>query len=112
MPMTYMYFQKPTSTIYYQKCLDQIKIDATCEMLRCKVRYWKATFNKAEEWRKSTGAGIDVNDDCSTIKGNSFDYNHFAFLTIFFNDLQTNYEKCARIMIAWRNFFTIKRTQM
>ncbi|XP_039967823.1 uncharacterized protein LOC120779547 [Bactrocera tryoni] len=37
-------------------------------MLRCQVRYWKQMFNKAEEWRKSTGAGIDVGDDVSSTK--------------------------------------------
>ncbi|XP_049302030.1 uncharacterized protein LOC109579820 [Bactrocera dorsalis] len=37
-------------------------------MLRCKVRYWKQMYNKVEEWRKSTGAGIDVGDDVSSIK--------------------------------------------
>ncbi|GBP98279.1 hypothetical protein EVAR_72884_1 [Eumeta japonica] len=53
--------------LYYRKMIERTQIDATPEMLRCKVRYWKQTFNKAEQWRKSTGAGLDVGDEASTI---------------------------------------------
>ncbi|XP_049302091.1 uncharacterized protein LOC125775479 [Bactrocera dorsalis] len=60
--------EKPNAQLYYKKLVEITNIDATTDMLRCKVRYWKQMYNKAEEWRKSTGAGIDVGDDVSSIK--------------------------------------------
>jgi len=62
-------FEKPTSQIYYKRFIESSKIEASWDNVRCKVRYLKSTFLKAEAWRKSTGAGLDDDDGCSSIKG-------------------------------------------
>ncbi|XP_039968847.1 uncharacterized protein LOC120780650 [Bactrocera tryoni] len=72
--------------MYYENLIERTNIDATTDMLRsyiAPVLEADVLYNKAEKWRKSTGAGIDVGDD-STIKEKlsqiSTNYEHFSVL--------------------------------
>lgn len=59
--------------MYYNKFLDEYKIDATWMLVKWKVRYLKTCFGNAEKWRKNTGAGIldeDLNNGVNTVNGN------------------------------------------
>jgi len=52
--------------------LEATKIDATWNSLRFKVRHLKLAWRKAENFCKSTGAGIEEEDSETTIEGNIY----------------------------------------
>ncbi|XP_039969659.1 putative ankyrin repeat protein RF_0987 isoform X2 [Bactrocera tryoni] len=54
--------EAPTAQFFYKKCIQVKGIEATWDLLRWKVRHLKSTFNKANDYRTSTGAGIDEMD--------------------------------------------------
>lgn len=59
--------------MYYKKCLEKTKIDATWNLIRWKMRHLKASFKKAEDWRNSTGAGIlEADEGISSVRGKIF----------------------------------------
>ncbi|KAI8126644.1 hypothetical protein FF38_03737 [Lucilia cuprina] len=51
-------FEKPTAQIFYRKFLQVTELDASWDIVRWKVKNLKSNYNKAETWRKSTGAGL------------------------------------------------------
>ncbi|XP_037933943.1 uncharacterized protein LOC119672194 [Teleopsis dalmanni] len=61
-------FEKPTAQIYYKKLLEVTKIDTTWDLVRFKMRYFKQSFVKANNWRKSTGAGLLDDEEVTSIK--------------------------------------------
>ncbi|XP_050322719.1 uncharacterized protein LOC126754642 [Bactrocera neohumeralis] len=54
--------EKPTAKIYYSKLLAVTKIEATWNILKCKIRYLKSQMKSAEHWLNSTGAGVEDGD--------------------------------------------------
>ncbi|XP_049314825.1 uncharacterized protein LOC125778958 [Bactrocera dorsalis] len=54
--------EKPTARIYYTKLLAVTKIEATWNILKCKIRYLKSQMKSAEHWLNSTGAGVEDGD--------------------------------------------------
>lgn len=76
----------PTAQYYYKKCIEKTKIDATWDLVRWKVRHLKMGFKKAEDWRKSTGAGLlEADQGISSIKGKSFNDMAFAqYIQVYF----------------------------
>ncbi|XP_050321886.1 uncharacterized protein LOC126754058 [Bactrocera neohumeralis] len=51
--------EKPTAKIYYSKLLAATKIEATWNILKCKIRYLKSQMKSADHWLNSTGAGVE-----------------------------------------------------
>ncbi|XP_070069898.1 calponin homology domain-containing protein DDB_G0272472-like [Drosophila takahashii] len=60
--------EKPTAQLYYKKLLETTKIDASWNSLRFKVRHLKLAWRKAEDFCRSTGAGIEEEDSETTIE--------------------------------------------
>ncbi|XP_054090164.1 uncharacterized protein LOC128922709 [Zeugodacus cucurbitae] len=54
--------EAPTAQFFYKKCIVVKGIEATWDLLRWKVRHLKSTFKKANDYRTSTGAGVDEMD--------------------------------------------------
>ncbi|XP_046802716.1 uncharacterized protein LOC124418898 [Lucilia cuprina] len=60
--------EKPTARMYYEKLLEETKIEANWNILKCKVRYLKGTLQKAETWRRKAGIRMENGDGATTIK--------------------------------------------
>ncbi|XP_037813671.1 uncharacterized protein LOC119604858 [Lucilia sericata] len=60
--------EKPTARMYYEKLLEETKLDANWNILKCKVRYLKGTLQKAESWRRKAGVRMENGDGASSVK--------------------------------------------
>ncbi|XP_049302020.1 uncharacterized protein LOC125775437 [Bactrocera dorsalis] len=54
--------EAPTAQFFYKKCIVVKGIEATWDLLWWKVRHLKSTYKRANDYRTSTGAGIDEMD--------------------------------------------------
>lgn len=63
--------QKPTARIFYDKCIianpELAKFEA--ETLRQKMKNFRSSYSKANDWRNSTGAGLPDDDSGTSIIG-------------------------------------------
>lgn len=57
--------QKPTAQSFYKKCISRIPELAKFnpENMRQKMKNFRTSYTKANDWRKSTGAGLEENDE-------------------------------------------------
>ncbi|XP_049316865.1 uncharacterized protein LOC125779541 [Bactrocera dorsalis] len=51
-------FEMPSAQIFYKKLLLETGISADWNLVRWKVRNMRTAYNKTEQWRNGTGAGL------------------------------------------------------
>ncbi|XP_017462887.1 PREDICTED: uncharacterized protein LOC108356248 isoform X4 [Rhagoletis zephyria] len=60
-------FEKPTDQNYYRRFSLEMKLEVEWKLARAKVRNMRDSYNKAEGWEGSTGAGSMDGDTFRTI---------------------------------------------
>ncbi|XP_067622612.1 uncharacterized protein [Eurosta solidaginis] len=59
---------KPTARLYYEKLIEATGIDATWNLLKCKIHHLKGTLQKANDFINSTDAGLQGDDGTATVQ--------------------------------------------
>lgn len=54
-----IFFQKPTSRLYYNQMIREIKIDATWDLIKWKIRHLRLKFFKALDYKNSADHAND-----------------------------------------------------
>lgn len=67
-----IFVQKPTARLFYDKCVrdnpDLAKFET--EAIRQKMKNFRSSYTKANDWRNSTGSGLSEENSEKTISGN------------------------------------------